>query len=154
MKKLDPRSVTIGFLIAVIGFMSMGATNTTFDSITVGEIKMKSEKLAVRDLAGKTVLGITAGGPYRGLIVMDRIGNTNAIIGTSEESGGRITVYNAIKQTSISLYSTENQNGALTINNKWGENIFAVSATPEGEGYISLSDKHGEVQWAAVGRPN
>ena len=39
MKKLDPRSVIIGFLVAVIGWMSMGATNSTFDSITVGDIK-------------------------------------------------------------------------------------------------------------------
>ncbi len=30
-KKLDPRSVIIGFLVAVIGFMSLGATDSTFD---------------------------------------------------------------------------------------------------------------------------
>lgn len=35
MKKLDPRSVLIGFLVAVIGFMAIGATDSTFDTITV-----------------------------------------------------------------------------------------------------------------------
>ena len=40
MRKLDPRSVIIGFLLAVIGFMSIGATDKTakFDTIEVNKI--------------------------------------------------------------------------------------------------------------------
>jgi len=150
MKKLDPRSVIIGFLVAVIGFMSIGATDSTFDSITVGEIKMKNETLPIRDMQGETVVGIAGSGLVRGLIVMDRKGEMNAIIGTSE-NGGRISIYNAIEQPSITLFCSDDYSGVLSINNKWGVNIAHVTATPEGDGYIILSDKHGEGQWGVSG---
>ena len=146
MKKLDPRSVIIGFLVAVIGFMSMGASNSTFDSITVGEIRLKNETLPIRNIQGETILGVMSGENAHGVALMNRKGGIVTLLGAEETGGGRITVFNSNNQETITL------SGSITIFNKFDESVAFIGPYLEDEGLIVLSDRYGEVQWSARGK--
>ena len=61
MKKLDPRSVIIGFLVAVIGFMSIGATSPDghFKTLTVNDINIPSEGyIRVLGMEGNMIMAV------------------------------------------------------------------------------------------------
>jgi len=129
MKKLDPRSVIIGFLIAVIGFMSMGATNSTFDSITVGNIKMKTKGLNIFAPSGKPVLSLGGSESGHGLIFATSNGNIGIDFAEYETGGVRMTFYNG-----------------------HGKETVYLGKTNESDGFIILSDRYGEAQWSMTGK--
>jgi len=128
MKKLDPRSVMIGFLLAVIGFMSIGATDqtpsdggggglslsdfpedATFNRITVNEIRLNDMGLLdITDKDGKRVLVIERG------------------------------------------YFKDNTR--LELYNKHERGVVYLSTTKEEDGHIVLSDRYGEGQWGVTGK--
>ncbi len=175
MKKLDPRSVIIGFLIAVIGFMSIGATNTTFDSITVGEIILKNDDLKIKNSKQDDILLIVGYDLAHGLIMYNNAGESVALIGENDNGNGEISIYNRSgKRTSslshtatgdgslnlftktgresILLSHTENDNGVVALFNKHQKQVIYLSTTNEGDGQIVLSDRYGEGQWGVTGK--
>ena len=174
MKRLDPRSVIIGFLVAVIGFMSLGAVNTTFDSITVGKIIMKDEILSINDKSLAQVVTVVAGegnsvffsnkkGDYvttigqsdngDGAIVINNKDDQETIVLSHTPDGhGRININNKDGQESIALSHSTVHNGLISVNNKHEKNIVWISATEEGDGHIVLSDRYGEGQWGRTGK--
>jgi hypothetical protein len=176
MKKLDPRSVIIGFLVAVIGFMSIGATNTTFDSITVGTITMKDEGfflvnsqneivlqvmsdqsnvIAYYNKKGKPVMFIGENDDGNGIIELDNdAGKTTVLLATDDKGRGVISVMNANGQPTVTLshIGEDAGVGAIKIHNKHGKEVVYLSNTVEDDGQVILSDRYGEAQWAMTGK--
>jgi hypothetical protein len=175
MKRLDPRSVIIGFLIAVIGFMSMGATNNTFDSITVGEIILKNTALKIKDSKQNDILMIAGDDFTNAMFLYNKAGKDVAVIGENDNGGGLMSLCNNAGQETIALTQTTGNNGSISlydntgqktialthttgnigsigINNKHENNIVYLSATGEDDGHIILSDRYGEGQWVVTGK--
>jgi hypothetical protein len=163
MKKLDPRSVIIGFLVAVIGFMSMGATNSTFESITVGEIKMKDGNLKISNSFGTPVLFVTGADDFNGVTFFTSAGKIGATIGQTDDGYGLISTYNAngTPATTLSggmtgdvrIYNSEGTNtvslshstgnqGVVSVNNNNGDNIIRLGGNLSGDASIILFNKH------------
>ena len=174
MKKLDPRSVIIGFLVAVIGFMSMGATNTTFDSITVGSIKMKDEGFFLMNAENEVVLQIMASSLTNltafynkkdqpmifigendngsGLIELNNdAGKTTVLLVNDKQGKGAISVYNENAEP-MAILSSDIGGGRLDIRNKHAQTVIKLLMTTEADGGIILSDRYGEAQWAKTGK--
>jgi len=133
MKKLDPRSVIIGFLIAVIGFMSLGATNSTFESITVGEIKMKNESLAITSPDGNRILETNAFPKMNIVAFYNKEGIATALIGNSDVGDGMFEIYNAKGQNTMMLAHNPLGNGVITVNNKHGKTAVSLSGGTAGD---------------------
>ena len=127
MKKLDPRSVIIGFLVAVIGFMSLGATNSTFDSITVGNIKMQTKGLNIFTPSGRAILSL--GGSENGHIL--RFNTSNGSLGFDlaeiDVGGVRMTFYNGHGTESVYLGQTSESDGLLVLSDRYGEAQWSMS---------------------------
>ncbi len=174
MKRLDPRSVIIGFLIAVIGFMSMGATNTTFDSITVGEIILKNESLVIKtpqggkivklsdnEGNGELVLGNSKGIPTialthtvdgDGTLQLYNSSGQMKIRLTHSPGGGAIDIYNGSGDKSIDLGNSRFGGGLFRLYNKYNHDTVFITSNKEGDGFIQLSDRYGDGQWAMTGK--
>ncbi len=158
MKKLDPRSVLIGFLVAVIGFMSLGAVNTTFDSITVGEIKMKNNVLDIRSPNGRMVMTLTGNPIYHGAIYWSsQGGKVLSQIGQSDNGGGSLSIHNRAGDETVLLGNSQptaddNGGGRISILSSHKETIVQVGETIEQDGYVALSDRYGEIQWIETGK--
>jgi len=175
MKKLDPRSVLIGFLVAVIGFMSIGATNTTFESITVGEIILKNDALIFRgDTRQEPVLLLSAEKKFHGLFFINARGIITTKISEDDDGDGLIEVLNNKGQKIIKLKESRRGNGAIEVYNNKGQKIINIThsqasnglinvynrhqksvvdlgTTGDDEGQIVLSDRYGEGQWGMTG---
>jgi len=174
MKKLDPRSVLIGFLIAVIGFMSLGATDSTFDSITVGKIILKNESLFIKtpqggtiiklsenegngelilgNSKGKATIGLTHTFEGDGVININNSFGQTAIDLTHSPGGGVIDIYNGSGDKSISLTNSKLGGGLFMLNNRHNKNTVWITSTKEADGIIQLSDRYGDGQWVARGK--
>jgi len=153
MKKLDPRSVIIGFLVAVIGFMSIGATNTTFDSITVGEIILKDQSLLIKTSLGNDIMILSTFPGADGIMgIYNSKGIITTTIGNSPHGGGMLEVNDSDGDRSITLGQTKNKTGAIQLDNKHNKNIVWIGATNEDDGHIILSDRYGEGQWGRTGK--
>jgi hypothetical protein len=164
MKKLDPRSVIIGFLVAVIGFMSLGAVNTTFDSITVGEIILKDENLLIKDMWQDDILMIAGDEFVHGVFVYNKKGDQIAVIGESDSGGGvlditnsagqntieltqtvdggAIKLFNSTGQNTINLTQNSYKNGIVSINSNTGQNSIVVGVSKNGTGLFQMFNKH------------
>jgi hypothetical protein len=129
MKKIDSRSVVIGFLVAVIGFMSMGATNSTFDSITVGEIILKDESLWIVDKEKREILNIAGANDIHALLLYNTEGTPIAAMSQGDDGAGAISVFNDKRKE-----------------------VVRLSVTSEIDGYIGLFDRYGDLQWGMTGK--
>ena len=143
MKKLDPRSVIIGFLVAVIGFMSMGATNNTFDSITVGEIILKDETVHIRDKNLKPIFGINASETNNSFFFYNAESSVIAGIGQDDGGSGIISVYTNGGQETIQLYQTDEDGGIISVNNNAGQEIIQLGQTINHDGTIKVYNSAG-----------
>ena len=129
MKKLDFRSVLIGFLMAVIFFLLTGqSTNKSgfYDTLTVANLKV----------TGMT--GVT--GPNGKL----------QISLSSDEKGGAIGIYDINGKLQMSL-SSGVSGGAMHLLNKQAKVIATIQSSKEDDGVIILLDKDGKPGWAVSG---
>ena len=175
MKKLDPRSVLIGFLVAVIGFMSLGATDSTFDSITVGEIILKNQSMIFTGNNGKPILSITSGENANALFFINAAGKIVGSIAEDDAGNGSIDLFNTEGQKTIGLTATESNSGSIGLHNVDGQKTILIthnmanggviqiynkyqkpavylSTTTEDDGHIILYDRYGEGQWGMTGK--
>ena len=180
MKKLDPRSVLIGFLVAVIGFMSLGATNTTFDSITVGEIIMKNDILKFsrwedNNIIKMSVLELVNTDSVNALIFFGSKGNLLSSLGETDDGSGSVHIFNNKSQETMLFENDDKGNGMIKINdskgnptvfiansiedrgiitlsNKYQNITVYIASNNEDDGMILLADKYGDGQWGMSGK--
>jgi len=165
MKRLDPRSVMIGFLIAVIGLMSIAATPTDgkYETLTVKKLKLFDDKgLVVYSSNNKPIMGIyyNEGGGIEiyndyniatiqlknfgdaGMVgLLNAQGKTTALAG---ESG--ISLHNEKGEARMTL-SANSGGGKMTMLNKHEKTMMYLGAGPDDNCFLSLHDKDGQAQW-------
>jgi hypothetical protein len=126
MRNLDPRSVIIGVLIAIIGFLVMGATsNKGFDTITVNNIKMgKAGLIKFVDPDGY-MIGLISSSPL------------NA-------HGARFGLYFKGKEA-VALDATLSRNGSFIAYNKYGRRSVSIGARLDGSSYAQFYDINGNI---------
>ena len=139
MKKLDPRSVIIGFLIAVIGFMSLGATDSTFDSITVGDIKLKNSMLKLIDTSGEDILTLEARPNYHGMYFHNSDGMPVSSLTQTDEGNGLFWINNKAGEITVELSG----GGSISINGDDGQATIRLGQSVSGSGTIALKNKEG-----------
>lgn len=158
MKKLDSKSVIIGFLVAVIGFMSMGATSTDghFKTLTVNDILMPSEGyIRVLGLEGNMLMAISQNEVNDGtLLLYNRVGQNTIRLSHTPNGDGVIDLLNGEGQKTITLTHTEDGtgDGILSIFNKYQKGAIYLGTTMTGEGLITVSDKSGVGQSGLIGK--
>ena len=176
MKKLDPRSVIIGFLLAVISLMSLGNTNSTFDSITVREIRIAGETLTIKradmdsdkwgypnvHLQGSLSVTPIKDNSESKLILDPILGITSrSSTGTTMINGFQIVQRNEHWTAKLSPYqlkfegpfgSAKFSSASLELSNTHAKPIVLISANDEDDGLIILSDRYGENQWGMTGK--
>ncbi len=145
MKKLDPRSVLIGFLVAVIGFMSMGAKNTTFDSITVGNIVMKEESLFLWNAEKKPVIAFMASAHTNVTAFYNTKEQPMIYLAENESGNGIIQLDNNAGKTTVLLANDLNGRGVIAVNGASGHNTVTIGHTEiDGGGAISVKNANGQ----------
>ncbi len=145
MKKLDPRSVIIGFLVAVIGFMSIGATNTTFDSITVGDINIpKRGWINFIDKKGNRIMAVTTSNGSGVIDILNSTGQKTISLSHTIADDGAIDLYNSSGQNTINISHTTAHGGAIGLYNNSGQETISLSHTTTHDGAISLYNSSGQ----------
>jgi hypothetical protein len=157
MRKLDPRSVMIGFLLAVIGFMSIGATGHTPSG---GEKYNPAEDdrfIFKNDLENKrfnrlTVFEIVV--PMGGLNFIDQAGDTIAILGSGLQKPRALTLFNESNTPMIHIGARgwDYDKGVISLSNTHGEEIVYMGETDEQDGILALKDRYGDFQWGVTGK--
>ena len=177
MKRLDPRSVIIGFLVAVIGFLLIGAKVSHFDTIRVNEIILNDKGLTIRDelLNPILMIGQDAGGNGLlrltnkdgvGVVVLNQSkemdgsiklntseGRNRISLGLTKGNSGSLRLYNYEDQETISLSHFEKK-GIIQIENEHQKRVVYLASTSENDGHIILSDRYGDSQWSVTGKRN
>jgi hypothetical protein len=173
MKKLDPRSVIIGFLVAVIGFMSMGATSAdgNFETLTVQNLNLSDKGyLTISDNVGKVFMAISHDN-QGGIVQMYNFeGETIYKLADMGEKGGFLALYEQNGKKSVRvgdhamvvyekgsgqprlIADALNGYGKLSIINKFNKPSVIVGNGPNDDGLISLYDNEGQGTWRKSGR--
>jgi hypothetical protein len=125
MRKLDPRSVIIGFLLAVISLMSIGAKNTTFDTITVGNIKMKNSEINILGRDGVRRVKFIDG--FSGALMSLHRDNGNPVVYIGDDGNGSGT--------------------ALFLNNRMKTIVTIANPQDTNDGNILLHNSNGSIAW-------
>jgi len=173
MKKLDPRSVIIGFLVAVIGFMSMGATSAdgNFETLTVQNLNL-SEKgyLTISDNVGKVFMAISNSG-RGGVVQMYNLdGETIYKLADMGDRGGMLSLLQEDGKSSMTLgnnalviYGKDTGQpgliadamageGSLTTINKFNKQTVSIGNGSNDDGLILVYDKLGQATWVKSGK--
>jgi len=167
MKKLDPRSVIIGFLLAVISLLSMGFTEDISHSnnIEVTEIVIKEGGSV--SFAGSTEpsLSITS----RGISiknsetgVMTRLLNSGLSISEKDSLLVSLQYYTG-RGTFFNIEGRRNKNkhehqgvsivdGLIHVRNTKGEQVALLGRGPDEHGLLFLADKYGDLGWVQTGK--
>ena len=166
MKNLDPRSVLIGCLVAVIGFVSMGANaeKDYYDKFEVKDIvisengsisfKPNNERTLKINIDGFQLLDEQSGD----LIVVGKMlqmpSDAFAIINDNDIS------YLNSKELVISTYVdiesigpiTTLQAGEVSLSNQYGNDAVKLAINNSDLGGILLVNKDGELKWGKVAK--
>ena len=125
MKSIDFKSVLIGFLMAVIFFVTTGQKSKNMGKIIATEITLQDE---YGNIKGSFLITEEGNGAF---FLMDRYSNTNPYF--SVLTGGEV------RNPSMDIY-----------NNKTNQKALMLGANQHG-GYIYVADKKGEFVWGATG---
>jgi len=118
MKKLDPRSVIIGLLLGIISVMSIGATSTTFDTITVGDIRMKNSELNIINRKGIRAVNIDPYSEGTFVSIYKKNGKPDVVLGSCGNGSGTAVFYNSRQKEIVSIGGCEvnKQEGSVILN--------------------------------------
>ena len=158
MKKVDPKSVIIGFLISVIGVLSIGAASTEghFKTLTVNDILMPSEGyIRVLGMERNMIMSISQNELNDGtLLLYNRAGQNTIRLSHTPNGDGVIDLFNEAGRKTISATHTDDGtgDGGISIFNKNNKGAVYLGTTETGEGMIILSDKNGVGQAGLIGR--
>jgi hypothetical protein len=180
MRKIDPRSVMIGFLLAVIGMLSIGATDKMghFDILEANNIIIKSGGIiGFEQVDGKlTTLNID------GLFLRDKNSSQSLVVERSKEGWPRLGLVDSDMITHITPggidVRTRDQDkprttsglfeikdnfptkkdktiiapGLILIENKRGNTVASLGFTRSGHGALELNDGDGNTGWSKTGK--
>ncbi len=158
MKRLDPRSVIIGFLVAVIGGLSIGATSTVghFKSLTVNDIMMPPEGyIRVLGMEGNMIMAISQNELNDGtLLLYNRTGQNTIRLSHTPNGDGVFDLFNVDGRKTISATHMDDGtgDGGISIFNKNQKGAVYLGTTKTGEGTIIVSDMNGVGQAGLIGR--
>lgn len=130
MKKIDLRSMIIGFLLAVIFFLMTGQskyTSAVYDSLTVKNLKVTG-LIGITSPDGKLQIGLS-----------------------SRADGGAISLYDNNEQLQLFL-STGEYGSAVYLFNKLSKGVASIQSNKENDGTLILYDKDGVPGWAMSGK--
>ena len=165
MKKLDFRSVIIGFLLAVIFVLSIGATKKYdhFDTISVNEIAInEGGKIYFAPVDGKLttidVDGLFLGNSNsKSLITLNRgddllsdphLTFIDTMNSTILSSGGIALMDVGIDTKEGTLIMA----GSVELKNDSGESVVELFSNTDNHGVVVLRDKYGDIGWAQSGK--
>ncbi len=167
MKRLDPRSVIIGFLLAVIGLLSMGATdrNGRFDILEANNIIIRERgNILFRPVEANDTtitalnidgLQIVTPGEH---ITIGRVGDDPHNIISISSTDYRTTLYSAgvvvevEKEGETVGPSTTVSAESFNVMSEHGATLATLGQSISGHGGISLYDKYGEPGWGMTGK--
>ena len=164
MKKLDPRSVIIGFLMAVIGTLSMGFTEETshFNSIEATNIVIKEGgKISFAGTSsyitpgvlhiskGKTGLSTTV---LESGIYLAKDDSNTSMMAINKEGKGFFAIANSKTMESKATVIIGDGNINININNDYGNQVALIGQGPDRHGVVILADKYGDVGWSIDGK--
>ena len=155
MKRLDPRSVLIGLLLAIIGFLSLGLTERIreYDIVIANQLHLR--KGGSLTFAGNNGLSFIIN--QDGLMMKDQ-GDKHIGIGIISEKP--LTYGISFQDRKESTYITSNYIGltgdnncnlsddmiAFENNNK--KQVATLAVGPEKNGMIFLTDRRGNLRWS------
>jgi hypothetical protein len=123
MKHLDPKSLLIGILLSAVGFLSMGASNNKFKSLSTQELWITSEK-------GKPLMILRGDESGNGsLAVLNKEGSQTIDINHYTDGEPKITLHQKKMTISVELGQDEFGNGRILLVRNDGYAMKEITAT-------------------------
>ena len=134
MKKIDVKSMMIGFLLCTCGFLFMGQSGSNLGDIEVNSITVKDD----------------GNGGF--IQTFNSDGEQTMFAGTGAEGFGFIETYNSDGNRTMYAGTATDGGGMITINNKFENLSVGLRADDNDDGVINLFDKYGDFGWGMSGK--